>query len=76
MSKGEERKTTYIVYLKQRTESGLRLPVKFEKHNSSGGAMMAFERFVLDNEGKHDMFVELQYFENGGKCITLQEKHL
>lgn len=76
MSRDEERRDSYWVYLKQRTDAGLRLTIKSERFGSSGKALMAYEQWVLDNEGKQGMIVELQFFENGGRCVTLQEKHM
>lgn len=71
-----EQRDSYKVYLKQRTETGLRLTIYEEKCQSAGKALMIYERLVLDNEGKQGLIVELQFFENGGRCITLQEKHM
>lgn len=76
MSRDEERRDSYWVYLKQRTDAGLRLTIKSERFSSSGKALMTYEQWVLDNEGKQGLIVELQFFENGGRCVTLQEKHM
>ena len=46
--------------LKQRTDAGLRLTIKSERFGSSGKALMTYEQWVLDNEGKQGMIVELQ----------------
>ena len=64
------------VYLKQRTDTGLRLTIKSERFSSSGKALMTYEQWVLDNKDKQGLIVELQFFENGGRCVTLQEKHM
>ena len=36
MSRDEERRDSYWVYLKQRTDAGLRLTIKSERFGSSG----------------------------------------
>ena len=59
MAKDEERRDSYWVYLKQRTDAGLRLTIKSEAIGSSGKALMTYEQWVLDNEGNQGLIVEI-----------------
>ena len=73
----KEFKDVYVVYLKEYTKQGYRIPIETYRHESVSGAIKKYEDLILENEGHCDkrLLVELQFISQN-RYMTLKEKHL
>ena len=80
MAEKEKRdlKDVYIVYVKERTPEGLRLPLETYRFETVSSAILKYEELIMEHSGIHTdkmLLIELQFIAQG-VYSTLKEKHL